>query len=120
MKYLILIYSNPETWDSLSAEQRQRVSREHDALDRELGESGELVGSEALAERSQTKTVRARAGSPVVTDGPFAEAKEQLAGFYLLDCESVERAVEIAGRLPDIELCAVEVRPVMDLAGLEM
>jgi hypothetical protein len=71
---------------------------EVDALLKELTESGELVGTQALADPSNTKTVRVRDGVPAITDGPFAEAKEQLSGYLIVDCASPERATEIAAR----------------------
>jgi hypothetical protein len=87
---------------------------------KELTESGELVGGEALADGSHTRTVRVRGGVPAITDGPFAEAKEQLAGYLTVDCDSIERAVDIAARWPDARYWAMEVRPVMDASGTEM
>jgi len=120
VKYMLLIYNNPATFDSLSDEERDGLMGEVDALMTELTESGEWVGGEALADSSQTRTVRVRDGVPAVTDGPYAEAKEQLAGYCMVDCESPERAVEIAARWPDARFWAMEVRPVMDTAGTEM
>jgi len=117
---MLLIYNNPATFDSLSEEERDGLMGEVDALMTELTESGEWVGGEALADSSQTRTVRVRGGVPAVTDGPYAEAKEQLAGYCMVDCESPERAVEIAARWPDARFWAMEVRPVMDTAGTEM
>jgi len=120
MKYMVLIYSNPGAYEALSQEERDWVGREADAFFKELTESGELVGGSALADPSTSKTVRSRGGVPAVTDGPFAEAKEQLAGYYVLDCESIERAIELAGRDPAAQLWAVEVRPIMDTAGADV
>jgi hypothetical protein len=117
---MLLIYNNPATFDSLSEEERDGLMGEVDALMTELTESGEWVGGEALADSSQTRTVRVRGGVPAVTDGPYAEAKEQLAGYCMVDCESPERAIEIAARWPDARFWAMEVRPVMDTAGTEM
>ena len=71
---------------------------EVNALLKELTESGELVGTQALADPSNTKTVRVRDGVPAITDGPFAEAKEQLGGYLIVDCASPERATEVAAR----------------------
>jgi hypothetical protein len=94
---------------------------EADAFLKEFTESGELLsGGVALADPTTGRTVRVRNGLPAVTDGPFAEAKEQLAGFYLLDCESFERATEIVAHDPAARFWAVEVRPIMDEAGTEM
>jgi hypothetical protein len=78
------------------------------------------VAGEALADPALTKHVRGREGVPVITDGPYLEAKEQLAGYFVVDCESPERAAEIAARFPDARFAAVEVRPIMDMSGQEM
>jgi len=83
----------------------------------EIAESGELVSGEALADPSQTMTLRVHNGVPVSTDGPFGEAKEQMAGFFIVDCESPERAREIAARFPDARFGPVVVRPIMSFAG---
>jgi hypothetical protein len=121
VKYLLLIYSNSSTWESMSTEQRSELMNEADALMKELRETGEMVGGQALADPSNTRTIRVRAGVPAVTDGPFLEAKEHLAGFCVLECESLERATEIAVRWPDSSYTGVELRPVMDpCGGLEM
>ena len=118
MKYLVLIYSNPasrEIWESFSDEQQADGFRYYNALAEELAASGELIVTEALADASLTKRVTVRDGQTLTSDGPFAEAKELLAGFFLLDCESMERAVEVAARVPEAELGLVEVRPVREL-----
>ena len=118
MKYLILIYSNPasrEIWEGFSDDQRAEGFRWYAALGQELEVSGELIVTEALADPSLTTRVSVRDGQVVTSDGPYAESKELLAGFFLLDCESPDRAVEIAARLPEAELGLIEVRPVRDL-----
>jgi hypothetical protein len=120
MKYMLLIYNNPETMEAMSEEERNKVFADVDALMAELTKSGELVGGEALAHPSNTKTVRLVNGVTVATDGPFMEAKELLAGFITVEAESLERAIEIAGRWPDAKWGAMEVRPLMDTAGMEM
>lgn len=74
----------------------------------------------ALAHPAKTRSVRVRDGVPVTTDGPYVETKEQLAGYFVLDCESLERAEEIAASFPDARFAAVEVHPIMDLSGQEM
>ena len=120
MKYVLLIYNAPGAFDALPEEERDGLRGEFAELDRELTESGEFVGGAALADPVNGRTVRVRGGVPAITDGPFAEAKEQLAGYYVVDVEHIDRAVEIALRDPASRLWAVEVRPVMDEAGLEM
>jgi hypothetical protein len=123
MKYLILIYGNPESrkiWEGLSAAQRAEGLDVYRALNDDLEASGEMIVSEALADPSLTKRVRVHEGRTMTTDGPFAEVKELLAGFYLVECESVERAVELAARIPEAAFGLVEVRPVMGLSGFEV
>jgi hypothetical protein len=123
MKYLILIYGNAESraiWESFTDEQRAEGFAYYGKLTEELAASGELIVTEALADASGTKRVSVRDGTTVATDGPFAEAKELLAGFFLVECDGIERAVEIAGRMPEAEFGLVEVRPVLDLGGTEM
>jgi hypothetical protein len=120
MKYMLLIYDNPDTRDVFFGDQGAELTAEVDAIIRELTESGELVGGEALADPSNSRTVRVREGVPAVTDGPFAEAKEQMGGYLIVECEHPERAVEIAARWPNARFCAMEVRPIMDTSGSEM
>ena len=123
MKYLIMVLSNPESAAALrrlSEEQGREFGMRHRALGEALAESGELVVSEGLDDQSNAVRVRLRDGETMTTDGPFAEVKEQLAGFYLVECESLERAVELAARVPDAAFTDVEVRPVLDLRGMEM
>ncbi|MFF2639612.1 YciI family protein [Streptomyces niveus] len=131
MKYLIMIYSNPKSWGhpaflrtrealAMSDEERAEMSGQADALWQEITASGELISGTALADPLLTKSVRVRDGLPATTDGPYIEAKEQLAGYFVVDCDSQERATEIAARFPDARFGAVEVRPIMDTSGQEM
>jgi hypothetical protein len=120
VKYILLIYQNPATWETFSEEERNRVMVEVGEIMEELTKSGEWVGGEGLADPSNTKTVRVRDGVPAVTDGPFVEAKEQLAGYCIVECETPERATEIAARWPDARYWAMEVRPIMEPGGEEM
>src|SRR4051812_29255207 len=112
MKYIVLIYSNPASraiWDGMSAAERGAGLQWYAALNEELTASGELIVSEALADPGLTKRVTVDEHQLMTTDGPFAEVKEVLAGFFLLECESIERAVEHAARLPEARLGLVEV-----------
>jgi hypothetical protein len=131
VKYMLQIYSAPDSWGhpiflrapetgAMSDDERAAMIGQFEALLKEITESGELLGGEALADPVTARTVRVRDGVPATTDGPFGEAKEQLAGYFVVDCESVERATEIAARFPDARFAAVEVRPIMDLSGQEM
>ncbi|MCA2212896.1 YciI family protein [Jidongwangia harbinensis] len=122
MKYLILIHSNQqslELWDTLTDEQRLELGRGHMRLTEELAESGELIVSEGLADPALARWVSVRDGETIASDGPFAEVKEHLAGFYLIDCDSLERAVEWAAKVPDAAYREVEVRPILDMSGWE-
>lgn len=131
MKYLLLIYGNPENWEhplflrnpeflAMPADEREELTRQSEALHREIRESGEFVVGVALADPVNTRSVRVRDGVPATTDGPYVETKEQLAGYLVVDCESLERASEIAAAIPDARFAAVEVHPIMDMAGQEM
>jgi hypothetical protein len=123
MKYMILIQSNPQflgRWKALPEDVRERFGHDHIALSAELAETGELVASEGLADPALAKRVKVAENQTVISDGPFAEAKEHLAGFLLIDCDSEDRALEIAARVPDAVWGLVEVRPVLDLSGMDM
>jgi hypothetical protein len=123
VKYLILIYHNPDSrqvWESFSEEQRAEGLHAYAVLNEQLAASGELLASEALDEPSSAKQVALRDGQTVASDGPFAEAKEHLAGFYLVETPSMDRAIEIAGQIPEAALGMIEVRPILTYSGLEM
>ncbi|TMR93018.1 YciI family protein [Nonomuraea basaltis] len=120
MKYLLMIHVNPAALEALSEEERNAMFAAHDSLTALTKESGELVGFAALADPANTTTVRVRDGVPAVTDGPYIEAKVFLAGYYVVDCETTERAAALAGMIPDARYTAVEVRPVMHAGGTEM
>ena len=120
MKYVLLVYQNPGAFEALAEEQRAALMAEFEAFNKQIEASGEFVGGSALAHPDTAKTVRASNGVPAATDGPFAEAKEQLAGFYVVDVEGAERAVEIARLDPASRLWAIEVRPIMDSVGADI
>ena len=123
MKYVVMIYSNPVNWGhpsflrtregmSLTEAEREGLTRDLQALIAELAASGELVQVAALAEPSKVKTVKVRGRQRLTTDGPYLEAKEHMAGLFIIDCATPERAEEIAARFPEARFSAVEVRPV--------
>jgi hypothetical protein len=121
VKYMLLIFNRPGFVEELTEAERDALFADVDTIMKELNESGEWVGGEALADPSTTKTVRERGGQPAVTDGPFLEAKEHFAGYLTVDCESEERAVEIAKRWPDVRYGGhMEVRALMNDSGTEM
>jgi hypothetical protein len=120
VKYMLLIYQNPATWERLPEEERNAAMNESGAIMDELTESGEWIGGAGLADPSNSKTIRLQGGLPTVTDGPFSESKEQLAGYCLIECETPERALEVAVRWPGVRYDGVELRPLMESAGTEM
>ncbi|HEY7101073.1 MAG TPA: YciI family protein [Mycobacteriales bacterium] len=118
MKYLVMIYSNPASravWDGFSDTEKAAGLKVYAALVEELAATGELVVTEALADPSH-----ARRPVPLAGDGPYAEAKEHLAGFFLVDCVSMDRALEIAARIPESSYGLVEVRPTMTYDGMDV
>jgi hypothetical protein len=120
MKYLLMIYQNPAAFQGLSEDEKQTIFSDVDELMGELTRTGEWVGGEGLADPSTAKTVRVRDGVPAVTDGPYAEAKELVVGYCIVDCDSIERAVEIAARWPDARFWGMEVRSILSPDGVEM
>lgn len=114
VKYLILMHVDPAVLESLTEEQQQTIGDGHAAFMATTKERGEFISTQALADPSQSKVVRGGA-QPEVTDGPFAEAKEFMGGFYLLDVENEGRALELATQIPDANIpgLALEVRPVV-------
>jgi hypothetical protein len=127
----MIIYSNPENWGhptflgtaeakALPVEEREAMARQLDELITELHDTGEIVSISPLADPITTRTVRVRDGATLATDGPYIEAKEQMAGVFILDCATPERAEEIAARIPEARFFGVELRPVMTLAAPEM
>jgi hypothetical protein len=122
MKYLILIQSNPRSlaaWEKMSDDERMAFGRDHLNLSGEMAEAGVLVASEGLADPGLATWVSVREGRTIPSDGPYAEVKEHLAGFYLIDCPTVQDAVAWAGKVPDAKYTEVEVRPVLDMSGWE-
>ena len=127
MKYVVLIHSNPQPWghptgdvvadlQALPQEQRAAMNADFEALLGELSQNGELVGGEALADPSSAQLYRWDGGGPLATDGPYSEAKEHLAGFFLIDVESRERAEALAARFASPG-DTVELRPTMRVGG---
>jgi hypothetical protein len=117
---MLMIFGNRQLWESFSEEEFAGVIAEHAKFDQEIKASGEYVGGEGLAFEDEVKTVKVQDGVPVVTDGPFLEAKEFLGSYYIVDGESIDRAIELAAKLPAARLNGVRVWPVMAASGTEM
>lgn len=112
MKFLLSIYGNEEVWNSLGEEELARLIAATDAHNRSLVESGELLLACGVAEPSEVRRVRRGHNGTIVTDGPYVETKEYLGSFYVVECESLERAQEIAAAMPSAELTEIEVWPI--------
>lgn len=112
MKYLCLVYGEEDTLDSLP---ESPADAECMAYSEELSESGHLLGGEALEPVATATTVRVRDGKVSVSDGPFAETREQLAGFYFIDARDLDEAIRIAAGIPPARVGSIEVRPVREL-----
>ena len=124
MQYLLLIYASEqaqtEAWERLSEEEQGQEMRAWYSYTDELQKAGAHVAGEALQPTGTATTVRVRNGKISTTDGPYVETKEHLAGFYLVDVDSRERAIEIAGRIPEAAIGGIEVRPILTYSALEM
>ena len=119
MKYAFTIYGDESQRDSASEEQRQAMTQAYGAVTQEMNEKGVFVAGEGLYPTQSATTVRVREGDREVTDGPFAETKEQLGGFYVLDVKDLDEAIDWAAKIPGSKTGSVEIRPVMvfDEAG---
>jgi hypothetical protein len=117
MRYMLLIYDDEGHWQGLSDEERGAVMQEYFGYTRELEERGALIAGDALQPTGTATTVRVDRGETMTTDGPFAETKEQLGGYYLVDVESLDEAIEWAAKIPSAArgLGAIEVRPLMEI-----
>ena len=112
MKYLLMIYGNREKWAAIPPPDRSAAIARQDEFNKRYRETGELLGAYGLADAARARLVRRAGGVPVVTDGPYLETKEYLASFWLLECESEERALQIAADMPFADQDPVELWPV--------
>ncbi len=112
MQYVLLIYSDEDLMASLSDEERGAYFQGYGAFEGEVQERGIKTGGQPLQPISTSTTVRIRDGEMLITDGPFAETKEQLAGFYVLECSDLDAAIALARKMPDAQYGAIEIRPV--------
>ncbi len=115
MKYMLLIYTDENAWTD---GERDRCFSESIQLTHDLSQRGQYLGASPLQPISTATSVRVREGKRLVTDGPFAETREQLGGYFLIDAKNLDEAIEIAGRIPGARKGTVEVRPVLELADL--
>ena len=113
MQYMLLIYGDQESWKSRSEEENGQIMQGYMQFTKDLQDSGALVAGDALEPTQTATTVRVRNDETLTTDGPFAETKEQLGGYYLVEAGSLDEAIEWASKIPGARHGSVEVRPVM-------
>jgi hypothetical protein len=115
MRYLLLIGLDESQMRGVTAEQGEAMNNEYAEFGKTMAERGVLQGGERLRSVNDATTVRVRAGEVLTTDGPFAETKEQLAGYYLVDCKDLDEAIEVASKIPGARTGSIEVRPIWEM-----
>jgi len=113
MQYLLLIYQNEAEFGKIDAAARQKVSAEYGTFTQSIVQSGNFKAGDGLQPTTTATTVRVRDGKALTTDGPFAETREQLAGYYLVEAKDLDAALGIAARIPGARTGSIEVRPIM-------
>ena len=116
MKYMLLIYHEEQDWNSHTEAERQQIYGEYRQLIQELQSKGKYLVGDELQPAATANSVRVRNGRQLVTDGPFAETREQLGGFFLIEANNLDEANSIAARIPSARSGTVEVRPVVEMA----
>ena len=115
MEYMLLIYHSEADSKKMSRAQHGEIFQEYQTFTQDLTKSGKNKSGAPLEQSTTATTVRVRNGKTVVTDGPFAETKEQLGGFYLIEAKNLDEAIEIASRIPSARVGSIEVRPIMKM-----
>lgn len=115
MKYMLLIYADENAW---TENEREQCYAESVQLTQQLNENRQYLGASPLHSVATATSVRVRDGNRQVTDGPFAETREQLGGYFLIDAKDLDEAIAIAGRIPSARKGTVEIRPIIELSGL--
>src|SRR6267142_1308277 len=117
MKYMLLIYADEQV---RSDEEREQCYEESAQFAHELESKGQYIAASPLQPVATATSIRMRGGKPLVTDGPFAETREQLGGYFLIDAINLDEAIDIAARIPAGQKGTVEIRPVLEIAGLPL
>jgi hypothetical protein len=118
VKYLLTIYTDESRYATMTPDDSARLMAEYGAFGQEAQKAGVLLGGEGLQPTATATTVRVHDGEALFTDGPFAETREQLGGYYLLECGDLDEAARWAAKIPDARDGAVEVRPIMDYEAM--
>jgi hypothetical protein len=119
MKYLLLIYGNEKEFGALSDAEKGRIFEEYMDYSKRIKKAGHYIAGEALQAISTATTVRVKNGKTLTTDGPFAETREQLGGFYMVEAKDLDEAIKLAAGIPDARLGSIEVRPIMPTPPIE-
>ncbi|MGQ0804337.1 MAG: YciI family protein [Actinomycetota bacterium] len=115
MRYLLMICTEEATVQALSPDEASAVLGEYGKFTEEMGRRGVLQGGERLRFTNEATTVRVEDGEVVTTDGPFAETKEQMGGYFIVDCKDLDEAIEVASKIPAARIGAIEVRPIWEM-----
>jgi hypothetical protein len=118
MKFMLLVHHDEIAFSQRPENERESMIQESVQLANDLHAAGQYLGAAPLHPTSETRCVRVRDGNRLVTDGPFAETREQIGGYFLVDAKDLDDALDIAGRIPGARIGTVEVRPVTEVAGL--
>ena len=113
MQYLLIIYGNEAMWNKLPGSEREKTLQEYGEFTKNIATSGHYRGGNELDVTSKATTVRVRDNKRLVTDGPFAETKEQLGGYYLVEAKDLDEAIALAARIPSARWGSIEVRPII-------
>ena len=114
MQYAFLIYANPEAYAAMTQEERSALLQEYQAFAQDVVERDIMRGGSQLQPTSTATTLRIRNAQKLIIDGPFAETKEQLAGYFVLQCKDLDEALALAERMPDVKHSSIEIRPVVE------
>jgi hypothetical protein len=117
MQYLMLIYNQESSYMKMTPQEQAAMSAEFGKFTEEITKAGKFRGGNRLAPIASATTVRVRDGKGVTTDGPFAETKEQLGGYYLIDANDLDEAIALAGKIPAARIGSIEVRPIVEMAA---
>jgi hypothetical protein len=114
MKYMMLIYDDPTVWAKFSEAEQQKIMGEYMQFSQEIRSSGHHVSSGQLHPTTAATSVRVREGKRLLTDGPFAETREQLGGYFLVEAKNLDEAIAIAARIPSVRVGTIEIRPIVE------
>jgi len=116
MKYMLLIHDNEQSWGALSDDEQKQIMADYRRFTEEIRTSGHYLTGSQLQPTAMATSVRVRNGKRMVTDGPFAETREQLGGYYLVDAKDLDEAIGLAERLPSARMGTIEIRPLAETA----